>query len=305
MPQPLGFIHNPLDRQSAERETKPVDALLADPRARVVLISGEVPVLAQAPGGVATALLAPGALERAGTLKERVFLGLLEGAPVIAALAQAQAAEAFAEDEGFRVQDLRSLAIQGGVPPAELGILAEAKALMHWHDRHRFCANCGGPTGLASGGFRRDCAACGAQHFPRTDPVVIMLIVHGDRILLGRQSRFPPGMFSCLAGFVEPGETIEDAVRRETFEEAGVRVGAVRYAASQPWPFPMSLMIGCVGEALGDELVVDGEELEEVRWVPRAEAVMMMERRHPEGITGPNPIAIAHHLVAGWLRETG
>ncbi|HYF54262.1 MAG TPA: NAD(+) diphosphatase [Salinarimonas sp.] len=300
MPPPLGFVTNPLDRQSAERPGLSLDAVKADPRARAVLIAGEVPILAEAAGGP-TALLPVAALDRAGALKEHAILGLLAGAPVLAVLAAPEAAEAYRDDPAFRVQDLRSLAMGSVLPPEELGILAEAKALMHWHDRHRFCANCGTPTAPTAGGFRRDCGACGVQHFPRTDPVVIMLIAHGEHILLGRQSRFPPGMYSCLAGFVEPGETIEDAVRRETFEEAGVRVGAVRYAASQPWPFPMSLMIGCIGEALTDELVVDREELEEVRWVPRDEVVLMMERRHPEGITGPNPIAIAHHLVRTWL----
>ena len=303
MPQPLGFIQNPLDRQTAERASVPIEALRADPRARTVLIAGEVPIFAASPEGAATALLPVAALDRAGALKEQAFLGLLDGAPVLAVLAAPEAAEGFRDDAGFLVQDLRSVAIQGVVGAEELGILAEAKALLHWHERHRFCANCGAPTALTSSGFRRDCAACGAQHFPRTDPVVIMLIARGDKILLGRQPRFPPGMFSCLAGFVEPGETIEAAVRRETFEEAGVRVGAVRYAASQPWPFPMSLMIGCIGEALTEELVVDGEELEEVRWVPRDEVVLMMERRHPDGIMGPNPIAIAHHLVRLWLGE--
>jgi NAD+ diphosphatase len=303
MPRPLGFIHNPLDRQTAERASLPLDTLKSDPRARTVLIAGEIPIFAVRPEGAATALLPVAALDRAGALKEQAFLGLLDGAPVLAVLAAPEAAEGFRDDAGFLVQDLRSVAIQGVVGADELGILAEAKALLHWHDRHRFCANCGSPTALTSSGFRRDCAGCGAQHFPRTDPVVIMLIAHGDRILLGRQPRFPPGMFSCLAGFVEPGETIEAAVRRETFEEAGVRVGEVRYAASQPWPFPMSLMIGCIGEALTEELVVDGEELEEVRWVPRDEVVLMMERRHPEGITGPNSIAIAHHLVRLWLGE--
>jgi NAD+ diphosphatase len=299
MPPTLGFVTNPLDRQSAERDAVPMSALKSDPRTRAVLIAGEIPILAE--GDPATALLPLDALLRAGELKEEAYLGLLDGAPVIAALAAPEAAAAFGEGTGFRAQDLRSLAMQSALPPGELGILAETKALLHWHDRHRFCANCGAPTAPGAGGFRRECAGCGAQHFPRTDPVVIMLIAHGDRILLGRQARFPPGMFSCLAGFVEPGETIEDAVRRETFEEAGVRVGAVRYATCQPWPFPMSLMIGCIGEALTDTLVVDAQELEEVRWVPRDEVVLMMERRHPEGITGPNPIAIAHHLVRLWL----
>ncbi len=300
MPRPLGFIHNPLDRQTAERASLPLDSLKSDPRARTVLIAGEIPIFAVRPEGAATALLPVAALDRAGALKEQAFLGLLDGAPVLAVLAAPEAAEGFRDDAGFLVQDLRSVAIQGVVGADELGILAEAKALLHWHDRHRFCANCGSPTALTSSGFRRDCAGCGAQHFPRTDPVVIMLIAHGDRILLGRQPRFPPGMFSCLAGFVEPGETIEAAVRRETFEEAGVRVGAVSYQASQPWPFPASIMIGCRGEAVSDRLTIDRDELEDARWFSKDEVRLMLERRHPKDLTTPPPMAIAHHLIRGW-----
>jgi NAD+ diphosphatase len=222
---------------------------------------------------------------------------------VVASLIAPEAADLFREDPAFAVTDLRSIAMQGLVPQEELGILAMAKSLLDWHRRHRFCANCGAPTAPSQAGFRRDCAACGTQHFPRTDPVVIMLIAHGDRCLLGRQPRFPPGMYSCLAGFLEPGETIEDAVRRETFEEAGIRVGAVSYAASQPWPFPSSIMIGCIGEALTEAIVIDREELEEARWFHRDELRLMLDRQHPEGLLAANPIAIAHHLVRGWMGE--
>jgi NTP pyrophosphohydrolases containing a Zn-finger, probably nucleic-acid-binding len=174
---------------------------------------------------------------------------------------------------------------------------------MDWHRRHGFCANCGVRTASASGGWRRDCTACGAQHFPRTDPVVIMLSVRGDRCLLGRQARFAPGMYSCLAGFVEPGETVEDAVRRETMEEAGIRTGRVRYLASQPWPFPSSLMIGCLAEALDDDLVVDEIELEHARWFTRAEVGAMLRGEHPDGLTAPLPFAIAHHLLKAFVDE--
>jgi NAD+ diphosphatase len=182
----------------------------------------------------------------------------------------------------------------------ELGILAMAKSLLDWHRRHRFCANCGAPTAMAQAGFRRDCAACGAQHFPRTDPVVIMMIVRGEHCLLGRQARFVPGSYSCLAGFLEPGETIEDAVRRETFEESGIRVGAVSYGLSQPWPFPSSIMIGCVGEALTETIVMDREELEDARWFSRQEVRLMLSRHHPDGLMIPPPVAIAHHLIRNW-----
>src|SRR5262249_55827145 len=154
----------------------------------------------------------------------------------------------------YVVTDLRSVAVQGMVDDDHLGQLAEAKAMLLWHRRHRFCANCGAASTMTQGGWRRDCPSCEAQHFPRTDPVVIMLAISGDRCLLGRQARFLTGMWSCLAGFLEPGETIEAAVRRETREEAGIACGKVTYFASQPSPVPMSLMIGCHAQASSTEI---------------------------------------------------
>ena len=182
-------------------------------------------------------------------------------------------------------------------------MLAAAKALMHWHAHHRFCANCGALTDVAVAGWRRDCKVCKATHFPRTDPVVIMLAVDGDACVLGRQPRFPKGMYSALAGFVEPGETIEAAVRREIWEEAGVACGAVQYFASQPWPFPASLMIGCFAEARDRSLKVDQVELEDARWFTREEAVALLEKRHPDRLAAPTPVAIAHHLLKQWAYE--
>ena len=188
-----------------------------------------------------------------------ILLGWTEAAPRLAVTLP----DATTLDEGaYRVIDLRSLAVEGSMTPADLGAMAQARSLCHWHLRHGFCAVCGSPTAMKIGGYRRDCPACEAQHFPRTAPVVIMLAIDGERALLGRQARFAPGMYSCLAGFVEPGETIEDAVRRETQEEAGIRVGRVRYHSSQPWPFPSSLMIGCHAEALTTEVVPDEAELD-------------------------------------------
>ncbi len=213
------------------------------------------------------------------------------------------AADALKTRDGFHATDLRSIAVQGLVEPEHLPPIAEAKAVLHWHARHRFCPNCGAATQAVHAGWRRDCPKCEAQHFPRTDPVVIMLAVDGERCLLGRSPRFVPTMWSCLAGFVEPGEAIEDAVRRETREEAGIACGRVVYFGSQPWPFPSSLMIGCHAEAVTHDIVVDREELEDARWFGKGEIETMLMRRHPEGLTTPPPVAIAHHIIRAWLEN--
>ncbi|ACL56054.1 NAD(+) diphosphatase [Methylobacterium nodulans] len=294
----LGFAQSLLVRHSAER-TGPTPTLADHPEAGLVLFAGEIPVLRRA-GESASAILTAADGARAPAPLPLLFLGRVEARPVFAGALPVDAAASYAEDPSYRVLDLRSIAVEGAVPPAELGLLATAKSLLSWHARHGFCANCGAPTTIACGGFRRDCSSCGSQHFPRTDPVVIMLVTRGDHCLLGRQARFLPGVYSCLAGFLEPGETIEDAVRRETFEEAGLRVGAVHYRASQPWPFPSSLMIGCEAEALHDELVLDREELEDARWFSREEVRRMLERRHPDGLLTPPPMAIANLLVRGF-----
>jgi NAD+ diphosphatase len=197
--------------------------------------------------------------------------------------------------------DLRSVALQGLLAEPELAQLAQARSLLTWHARNGFCANCGARTTLEDAGYRRCCPACQANHFPRTDPVAIIVVRHGSRLLLGRQPTFQPGMYSALAGFIEPGETIEDAARREVLEEAGIRVGAVRYLQSQPWPFPSSLMIGLIGDALSTDIAIDATELEDARWFDAAEVVAMLERRHPGGLNVPQPFAIAHHLLLAAL----
>ncbi|MEO1637832.1 MAG: NAD(+) diphosphatase [Pseudomonadota bacterium] len=197
--------------------------------------------------------------------------------------------------------ELRAVMTRLSPRDAELG--ATAKAVMGWHRTHGFCARCGAKTDMAMGGWQRDCPACGGKHFPRTDPVVIMLITHGNSVLVGRSPGWPEGMYSLLAGFVEPGETIEAAVRREVFEEAGIHVGEVTYLASQPWPFPASLMMGCAGVALSTEMTIDPNEIEDALWVNKEEMAQAFAGEHPKLLPARKG-AIAHFLIEAWLADT-
>jgi NAD+ diphosphatase len=185
----------------------------------------------------------------------------------------------------------------------DAAIIAQAKALIDWHQRHGFCPRCGAPTRIMDAGYRRLCGKCNAEHFPRVDPVVIMLATDGDACLIGRGKQFPAGMFSALAGFMEPGETMEEAVRRELMEEACVTVSEVSYYATQPWPFPSSLMIGCFAKAVSRESKVDDDELAEVRWLERTLARAIIAGETVDGIRLPPPIAIAHHLIKTWVQS--
>jgi NAD+ diphosphatase len=202
-------------------------------------------------------------------------------------------------DHGFA--ELRS--IMTALTPRDAELAATAKAIMAWHDTHGFCARCGAPSDVTQAGWQRVCQACGASHFPRTDPVVIMLITRGNKVLLGRSPGWPEGMYSCLAGFVEPGETIEAAVRREVWEEAGVQVGEVRYLSSQPWPFPASLMFGCHGIATSEEITIDPNEIEDALWVSREEVMDALAGLR-EGLLPARKGAIAHFLLRNWLADT-
>jgi NAD+ diphosphatase len=302
-PAGLGFAHGALDR-SAQMRARPdlVDALLRAPEARIYVFCGDNAVLRQA-GESVTPLFAASELPARNHHAEMIFLGRDAEAGRFALLIAPDQEEALKLVPGLSLVGLRALALGETVSPAELGAIAQGKAMLHWHARHRFCANCGAPTQMAEAGWKRVCATCSAEHFPRTDPVVIMLTVEGDHCLLGRSARFPPGWYSTLAGFVEPGETIEDAVRRETFEEAGIIGGRVTIMANQPWPFPASLMIGAYVEAKSTKIAIDLDELEDCRWFSRDEVRQMLAGTHPEGLGVPAKMSIASHLIRHFVEE--
>lgn len=281
----------PLDRAAhLRRDPAFLAALRSDPDTRLVPIwRGKCLV----EGRPARALVlrhgdAPGLIEAA---RELVFLGLDEGRPVV--MIDLPPADEPAIGRGTFLD----LFVAGSqLEPGERALLAYARAMSVWHSSHRFDPKTGAPTVAVEGGFARDTAS-GERDFPRTDPAVMVLVVDGDRCLLARQPRFPPGMFSALAGFVEPGESLEECVRRETREEVGLDVREPRYVASQPWPFPRSLMIGFIAEAVTTEVTLDREELEEARWLTRAEILA------PEDHFIPPPMSLAHHLILGWARS--
>lgn len=294
----MPFAGNPLDRASNQRGDEAwLDAQRTDPNARYllfsklnVLVKGEPPVL----DWIEPTLL-PAELP-----KEPVLLGLLDGKPHFAVDVS------HIDDPTFELglQDAawgEARALAPSLSPEEGGILAQARSLLDWHNRHGFCAACGGATEVGKGGTMRRCVACSAQHFPRTDPVVIMLVWNGDKALLGRRAG-RAGIFSTVAGFIDQGETIEDAVRREVMEEVGIRVDDVRYIASQPWPFPSSLMMGCFAHTDQTDYQVDEEEIAEARWFSKAELRAAMAGEASDfGI--PGPVAIAYHLIAAWCAQ--
>ena len=292
-----------LERAAALRgDDAKLAAFLKHPRAGVYVVGGESIVL-KAQGAALDPLFSPDEARTLGAARETAFLGLLHDAPRFGIGIDPAAIEALKARADLKLIDLRTIAVQGEVDTVHVPPLAEAKAILGWHARHRFCPNCSAATVLTQAGWRRDCPVCKAEHFPRTDPVVIMLPIKGDRCVLGRSPRFPPTMWSCLAGFCEPGESIEEAVRREVAEEVGVTCARVRYFASQPWPFPASLMIGCHAEAVSDEVVIDKSEIEDARWFDRAELKSMLLRQHPQELSTPPPIAIAHHIIRDFVEH--
>lgn len=294
------FARSALDRRAELRDDDDaIDRLWATPSTGVfVLEGGRVVLRAGADGRLAAALDRDGAEAAGGRVEGRVFLGIA-GDRAFFALPAAPRPDPDRSD----AVDLRRLAVDGTLPEDHYGALATARSLLNWHDGHRFCSRCGTASRAVSAGWRRVCPACGTEHFPRTDPVVIMTIEDGPRCLLGHGRAFVEGMWSCLAGFVEPGETVEAAVRREAFEEAGVRIGRIRYFASEPWPFPGSLMIAARAEALSTELTVDPGELADARWFDRTEVRSLLDGAHPAGWFAPPPIAVAHHLMRRFVDD--
>ena len=291
-----------LDRAATLREDESkIATLLKHERAGAYVVGGESIVLKVGGAAPPEPLFSPDAARALGTAREIVFLGLLHDAPRFGIGVDPATIEALKARADLKLIDLRTIAAQGEIDSVHVPPLAEAKAILGWHARHRFCPNCGAATAPVQAGWRRDCPVCKAEHFPRTDPVVIMLPIKGERCVLGRSPRFPPTMWSCLAGFCEPGESIEEAVRREVAEEVGLTCAEVKYFASQPWPFPSSLMIGCHAVAVSDEIVIDRSEIEDARWFDRAELKSMLLRQHPQELTTPPPLAIAHHIIRDFV----
>jgi NAD+ diphosphatase len=288
-----GFTGSLLDRvDEARHDEAKVRAMRQDPEALLLEMSGLVPVGAEQ-GALGWAPLAEAAAEA-----ELALLGRLDGSPRFVALERGVSA--------LRRSPELFAAITA-MTPAEAGTYATARSLVDWHARHGFCPNCGTPTAAFRAGWGRLCPHCEAEHFPRVDPVVIMLAQHGEgadaRVLVGRQGGFVAGRYSALAGFLEPGESVEEAVARELKEEAGLRVHSVRYMASQPWPFPSQLMIACVGLTDDDTLTIDRTELEDAKWVTREGVRAALAGDPAAPFQPPPPYAIAHTLFSRWLAE--
>jgi NAD+ diphosphatase len=305
-----------LDRAAHLRiDPQAVDGMLRDPATRILPVWRGKPLFAGDPRGLAW--LEAGHPVLGAADEAPVFLGLDGGTPRFAVDISGWQPEevpdtvgAFfdpseqrhpllAPDQAFG--ELRANMTR--LDPRSAELVATAKAILGWHETHGHCARCGARSRIAEAGWQRLCPECGARHFPRTDPVVIMLILSGNDVLMGRSPGWPEGMYSLLAGFVEPGESLEAAVRREVREEAGVEVGAVRYLASQPWPFPASLMVGCRGEAVSRQITVDRTELEDARWVSREEMLEILSGRSAT-MKPARKGAIARFLIEAWLADT-
>lgn len=300
----LGFINAPSNRAAALRgDTIWLEQQVNDPRSKVIVFVDDRPAISI--NGAIPAIYHAIPVEIL-KLHEHAKFCLIHLNEQDQAVFAVQLSEEFRDkiaSDDIKLIDLRSLAMQAILPPADLGALAQARSLLSWHAIHQFCANCGSKTNLADAGYRRDCDKCQRQHFPRVDPVVIMLIQHGEKFLMGRGHNFEENHFSALAGFLEPGETIEAATRRETFEETGIKVGEVKYLVSQPWPFPSTLMIGVIGQALTTDIQPDPDEIAEARWFSFSEISQMLVNSHPDGTTLPPQMSIAYQMLKRFLGD--
>jgi NAD+ diphosphatase len=293
------FAGNPLDRaDTRRREAGWLARAEADPASRF-LPFWQLNVLVDPAGGLGW--LPTAEIRRLAVDAPPVFLGCLDGvahfAVDLSELGDVQ--HELNLEDGARFEDCRNAAMHLDTPST--GIVAQARAQVDWHRRHRFCSVCGARTEQDRGGHVRRCGECKAEHFPRTDPVAIMLVVDDDRCLLGQPAGrlARSGFYSALAGFIDQGESIEEAVRREVREEAGIAVGAVRYHSSQPWPFPSSLMIGCHAREESFDITIDANEMADVSWFTRDEILQSLAGEHPR-LKVPGAIAIAHHLIRSW-----
>ena len=298
------FAGNPLNRASERRKDEAwlAEQLMSDQSLGIAIWNGKPLVESTKEGGVQIAYLPSRMVaEMAGGAERLLFMGLWKETAVFALDIEGGADPADGPLSGLgRFEDLRGLAMR--LPHTDAAILATAKQMFEWRRRHKHCANCGEPSMVAEGGWKRACPSCNVEHFPRTDPVVIMLAVHGERCMLGRQEIWPKGMFSSLAGFLEPGETIEEACARELHEEAGLKTASVVYHSTQPWPYPSSLMIGLIAQVEDDNAVPDQTELLEVRWFTKAEALALLAGKL-ENTFAPGSMAIAHQLIKAWAES--
>ena len=289
------FSGSPLDRLDAVRsDPGAYAAVRASPAARLLALDGLEPRLSNE-----GALIWQDMADVADDVPV-LLLGVAEEVPHFAALGPTPGPAIMRSPAMWHALSV--------LPTSDAAIYGTALSLIAWHNTHKFCGRCGGATTVFRAGWGRKCARCDADHFPRTDPVVIMLAEYegpkGRCALIGRQARFPPGNYSALAGFLEPGEAIEEAVRRELFEESGIPTGAVRYVASQPWPFGGSqLMIACIAEAEHDRITLDTNELEDAMWVTRDEAIAAFADEPGARFKPPPPFAIAHTLMRAWIAE--
>lgn len=293
------FSGNPLDRAEPRRRDAPwLKERLADEATRLLPVWKLAPLIREG-GAPRLAWATPALLDGRGDAPEPVFLGIADDVAHFAVdlSDRPEPLQEFGFEGVAHFPELRAVA--GLLPPGDAGIAAQARQVVDWHSRHGFCPGCGERTHPKDGGWSRRCGSCAAEHFPRTDPVVIMLVHDAERCLLGRQGSWPRPFFSALAGFVEAGETLEEAVRREVDEETGIRVDTVRYHASQPWPFPASLMLGCMAQATSREIQLDRHELEEADWFTRDEVVAALAGPTAR-LAVPPAMAIAHHLIRAW-----